>query len=105
MLIVALLVVSCAPPATTAPTTAPATQPTTALAATSAPTSAATRAATTAGTMAATTAATAAATSSTSGAKGPSQALIDAAKAEGQLNVIALDPTWLNYRLAIDTFK
>jgi len=33
------------------------------------------------------------------------QALIDAAKAEGQLNVIALDPTWLNYRLVIDNFK
>jgi len=46
-----------------------------------------------------------AATNAPLGAKGPPQALIDAAKAEGTLNVIALDPTWLNYRLAIDTFK
>lgn len=53
---------------------------------------------------AAPTAAPAATQAPASSSKVP-QALIDAAKAEGQLNVIALDPTWLNYRLVIDTFK
>ena len=99
LLALALIAVACGPAATTAPTTAPATQPTTAPAATAAPTKAATTAATSAP------ASTTAATSAPSGSKGPSQALIDAAKAEGTLNVIALDPTWLNYRLTIDNFK
>ncbi len=99
VLALALFAVACAPPATSAPTSAPATQPTAASAATAAPT----RATATVATSAAVS--TTAATSAPSGAKGPSQALIDAAKAEGTLNVIALDPTWLNYRLTIDTFK
>ncbi len=46
-----------------------------------------------------------AATTAPGTSKGPAQALIDAAKKEGELTVIALDRTWLNYADVLDNFK
>src|SRR5947209_8029147 len=90
LLALALLLVSCAPPAaTTAPTQAAAAQPS------AAPTKAP-----------ATTAPTAApaATATTTAASGM-DALIAAAKKEGELTVIALPHDWCGYGAVIDAFK
>ena len=100
LVLIAVLAVACGPAATPtaapAPTTAPAVQPTAIPAAPTAVPAAPT---------AVPAAPTVAPTAAQSASGGPSQALIDAAKAEGQLTVVALPDDWLNYAKAKADFQ